>query len=107
MEEVIGSNPIFSTKKSAVLGLFCFMEFFVYIIYSEKCDKFYVGHTESIECRVDEHNTGKGGKFSKNCAPWTLKYREKFATRSEAVKREREIKSKKSRKYIESLIAQR
>jgi putative endonuclease len=82
------------------------MEYFVYIIYSEKCDKFYVGHTESIMRRLDEHNKGKGGKFSKNCAPWILKYCEKYVSRAEAAKREMGIKSKKSRKYIEELIAQ-
>jgi putative endonuclease len=34
-----------------------------------------------------------------------MKYTERFETRTEAVKRESEIKKKKSRKYIEWLIS--
>ncbi|HEY0741152.1 MAG TPA: GIY-YIG nuclease family protein [Chryseosolibacter sp.] len=80
------------------------MSFYTYIIYSEKCDKYYVGHTDSISKRLEEHNIGKGGQFSSNCRPWNLVYSEQFSSRSDAMKREREIKSKKSRKYIEWLI---
>jgi putative endonuclease len=36
---------------------------------------------------------------------WVLKYSEVYQTRSEAVKRETEIKKKKSRKYIEMIIS--
>ena len=81
------------------------MEYSVYILYSDKCDKYYVGHTNSIDKRLFEHNHGKGGKFSVICAPWRLVHAESFRTRSEAMKREKEIKNRKSRKYIESLIS--
>ena len=104
MEEVIGSNPIFSTKKARCSRAFKFMQYAVYIIYSAKCDKYYVGHTETLTNRLVEHNSGKGGTFSKTCAPWILKYSEEFDSRSLAVRREKEIKGKKSRKYIEFLI---
>jgi putative endonuclease len=36
---------------------------------------------------------------------WRLVYTEEFEDRTSAIKREREIKKKKSRKYIEFLIA--
>ncbi len=39
--------------------------------------------------------------------PWRLVYFEMFETRTEAIKRENEIKSKKSRKYIEVLISKK
>ena len=81
------------------------MPYFIYILYSEKCDKFYVGQTQDLDKRLIEHNSGKGGAFSSTCMPWVLKYSEEFANRSEAVKREKEIKNKKSRKYIEWLIS--
>jgi putative endonuclease len=64
-------------------------------------------HTEYLEKRNDEHNKGKGDQFSGSCLPWDFMYHEEFATRSEAIKREKEIKLKKSRKYIEWLIARR
>jgi putative endonuclease len=81
------------------------MNYFVYILYSEKCDKYYVGQTESLKRRIEEHNIGKGGAFSGLCLPWKLVYHELYSSRSDAIKREKEIKGKKSRKYIEYLIS--
>ena len=78
--------------------------FFVYIIYSQKLDKYYVGYTSDITIRLTEHNTGISTYTSK-ANDWVLKYSsESFHTREEAMKRERAIKAKKSRKYIEWLI---
>ncbi len=83
------------------------MNYFVYILYSEKCDKYYIGQTESLERRIEEHNIGKGGVFSSTCLPWKLVYHELFQSRSEAIKREKEIKGKKSRKYVEYLVTKK
>ena len=80
------------------------MEYFTYILYSEKCDKYYVGQTMNLVRRIDEHNIGKGGAFSSSCLPWKLVYQEFFSSRSDAIRREKEIKNKKSRVYIENLI---
>ena len=80
------------------------MPFIVYIIYSTTLDQFYVGHTENIEDRLFRH-TNSGSKSTKKAHDWKLVYTEAFNTKSEAMKREVEIKKKKSRKYIESLIA--
>jgi len=77
--------------------------YFVYILYSPKADRYYVGQTENLERRLEFHNSG--GVFStKPYGPWELKYTENFATRSEAMRREREIKNQKKRSYIENLI---
>ena len=76
---------------------------YVYIIYSEKIDGYYTGITDDIEWRLDRHNQG-WGRFTKRGIPWKVVYTEKFETKSNALKREREIKSRKSRKYIKSLI---
>jgi putative endonuclease len=83
------------------------MSFVVYILYSHKCDRYYVGHTDDLDRRIAEHNSGIGGKYSSQCRPFIVVYTESFATRSEAMKREKEIKAKKSRRYIELLIAGR
>ncbi len=82
------------------------MEFFVYILYSVTADKYYVGHTENIERRLSEHNN-KQTRFTSSLAKdWIVKYSKSYITRTEAMKAERTIKSKKSRKYIEWLIGQ-
>ena len=76
---------------------------YTYIIYSITLDKYYIGSTENIEDRLARHNRGSS-KFTSTAKDWKLVYSEKYDTKSEAIKREYEIKRKKSRKYIESLI---
>lgn len=77
---------------------------FLYIIYSHKLDRYYVGYTDDLAWRIERHNSG-WGRYTKTGIPWKLVYQEEFETKSEAIKREREIKKKKSRKYIENLIS--
>ena len=75
----------------------------VYIIYSEKADRYYTGITNDIEWRLERHNAG-WGRFTKRGIPWKIVHTEDFKKKSDALKREREIKSRKSRTYIESII---
>jgi putative endonuclease len=76
---------------------------FVYILYSAKIDRYYIGTTEDLQWRLERHNNG-WGKYTKRGIPWTIVYFEQFKNKSDALKREREIKNKKSRKYIEDII---
>src|ERR1043166_316700 len=81
------------------------MSFYTYILYSSDADKYYTGHTESLEGRVDSHQRGISPYTSSRAKDWKLAYFEEFETRKEAIQRELEIKRKKSRKYIEWLIS--
>ncbi|MFA6980529.1 MAG: GIY-YIG nuclease family protein [Ignavibacteriaceae bacterium] len=76
---------------------------FVYILFSKNLNKYYVGSTSDVEWRLERHNAG-WGKYSKTGIPWEIVLREECSTKTEALKREREIKKKKSRKYIEEII---
>jgi putative endonuclease len=87
-----------------MIRAFSFM-FYVYILKSQMTDRFYVGYSESPDHRLAEHNSGKAPS-TKPYRPWTKVYQEEFTTAIDALKREREIKSKKSKKYIEWLIDQ-
>ena len=78
------------------------MAFHTYILYSKIKDKFYVGHTNDLENRLHQHNT----RNNLGTNDWCVVYDEVFNNRSDAMKREKEIKDKKSRKYIEWLIQQ-
>ena len=78
--------------------------FFVYIIYSSRIDKFYIGYTTNLEKRLIEHNTGNSTYTSKS-ADWKLKWIKEFVSREDAMKEEKRIKTKKSRKYIEWLVS--
>ncbi len=76
---------------------------FIYILYSVKLNKYYVGACTDVERRLHEHNIGHS-KFTSTGIPWILKHSEKFETLQEAKKRELNIKKMKSRKYIEGLF---
>ena len=53
----------------------------------------YTGWTTNMEKRLQEHNEGKAGaKYTRGRRPVKLVYQEPCSTRSDALKREREIK---------------
>jgi putative endonuclease len=72
-------------------------------LFSEKLNKFYVGHTNDLERRLNEHNSGFS-KSTKSGIPWKLVYSKSFSSISEAYEFERKIKSMKSKKFIFDLI---
>jgi putative endonuclease len=75
----------------------------LYILYSKSIDSYYVGYTNSIERRLSEHNRKKG-KYTDKGIPWQLAYAEEYNSKKEAMKREKLIKSRKSRSFIIDLI---
>ena len=80
------------------------MKYYVYILKSEKTNRYYVGQTNDVEKCLERHNNGLV-KSTKPYLPWKVCYFEVFSSRSEAILREREIKAKKSKKYLEYLIS--
>lgn len=52
----------------------------------------YTGWTNDLERRIHAHNSKKGAKYTKSRTPVKLVYYESFPTKSEAMKREYEIK---------------
>jgi putative endonuclease len=66
-------------------------------------DRYYIGSTaDDLEERLRRHNSNHKG-FTGTANDWTYFHIEEFPSKEEAFKREKEIKSKKSRKYIQSL----
>lgn len=64
---------------------------FVYIL---RCSDgtLYTGWTNSLERRIDAHNSGRGAKYTSGRTPVVLVYSEQCRGKSEAMKREAEIK---------------
>jgi putative endonuclease len=75
--------------------------YLVYILYSASIDKYYIGQTEDVERRLSEHRI----RNNLGAKDWILRHKETFETRTGAVNREKEIKAKKRRSYLEYLIA--
>lgn len=55
-------------------------------------DTYYCGYSNDVEKRVSNHNKGRGAKYTKTRLPVRLVYTECFDTKSEAMKREYQIK---------------
>ncbi len=75
----------------------------VYILYSKKIEKYYIGSTKDIHQRVIHHNAGLS-RWTKQGIPWILVYTETYVTRGEAVKREAKIKSYKGGNEFRKLL---
>jgi len=54
---------------------------------------FYTGYTDDLEKRLNTHNAKKGAKYTRSRTPLKLIYSEIFATKSEALKREKAIQN--------------
>jgi putative endonuclease len=80
--------------------------YYFYILFSEKIDRYYYGSSKNPEIRIKLHNAG-ATRSTKSGIPWKLIYIEQYQTKSEAIKREKEIKRIRKRSYIENLIKQR
>lgn len=77
--------------------------FAMYILQSIKSGKYYIGSTDNLDKRLKRHNNGYS-RYTKGKGPFKVVYKEEFASRAEAKKREYYIKSLKSRSAIERLI---
>lgn len=63
----------------------------------------YTGITTDLEKRINVHNSGKGSKYVYAHRPFKVIYQEKFRNRSDALKREAEIKRWSRKEKIEKL----
>ncbi len=94
---VRGSNPLGSTRIAV---------HYVYILQSERNGRHYIGQTNSLDRRVQQHNDGRV-RATKYMRPWVLVYREESADGTQARKREWWLKAQKSRLLLEHLIRHR
>ncbi|MEL7006864.1 MAG: GIY-YIG nuclease family protein [Bacteroidota bacterium] len=79
------------------------MKFYVYIIYSPSKNRYYIGQTDNLNRRLEDHRNSRSG-FTKGIKDWELKWSYEVSDRSEAMTLESKIKKKKSRRYLEYLI---
>jgi len=77
--------------------------YFVYILQSLRTGRFYVGQCDHLIERFHEHQRG-ASLSTRGHGPWLMPYYEIYPTRGEALRREREIKAKKSAESIRCII---
>ena len=77
----------------------------LYILHSQLLDKYYIGHTEKTpQERLDEHLAIHPG-FTAKAKDWVIVFFQSYETKAEAYAAERKVKSWKSKKAIQKLIA--
>ncbi len=77
---------------------------FVYIIYSDKLNRYYVGETEQLDLRLEQHTTGFfKNSYTAKTTDWKLHLVINCENRTKARKIEMHIKRMKSIKYIQDL----
>ncbi len=80
------------------------MSWTIYIL--ECADKtLYTGITNNLSNRIKQHEQGTGAKYTKGRAPFRLVYEEACANRSDASKREIEIKSLSRERKLELIYS--
>jgi len=79
------------------------MNYYCYILQSQKNNKYYIGSCQNLQQRLDEHNAGftKSTRYGR---PWEIVYYEEFSTRAMACRREKQIKSYKGGNAFKKLI---
>jgi putative endonuclease len=87
------------TRAQHKVGLFLFMPYYVYILYSPKLNKYYVGFTVEVSHRLEQHNSGIS-TFTSRGIPWDLVHTFETETIEEAKVLEKSIKGRGIKRYL-------
>lgn len=78
--------------------------YFAYVLYSRNFNKIYVGYSSDVKKRLAAHNDERNTGWTKKYQPWEIIHQEKFNTKTEALKREKQLKSSKGRSFIREIL---
>jgi putative endonuclease len=79
------------------------MMFFTYVLISERDSKFYVGFTEDLEKRIQEHQKGTVASTA-NRRPLRLIYYEACLNEKDALKREKYFETGFGRRFLKNRL---
>ncbi|MCK9352053.1 MAG: GIY-YIG nuclease family protein [Candidatus Paceibacterota bacterium] len=84
------------------------MNYIVYVI-TNTVGKLYIGQTANLFQRLDYHNEILKSKkssytYKQKQGTWEVVYTEKFTTRSDAMRREKQLKTAKGREFLKKII---
>jgi putative endonuclease len=78
--------------------------YIVYVLYSIRFDKIYIGYTSDLEDRYKSHNELATKGWTIRFRPWSILHTENFDSKSDAMKREKQLKSAAGRTFIRGLV---
>lgn len=77
--------------------------YYVYVLLSQKDNKFYIGFTGELKRRLKEHNSGKNTS-TKSRRPLKLIYYEAHLSQADAMRRERYFKTTKGKSTLKQML---
>ncbi len=78
---------------------------FLYIIYSQQADEYFIGETHNVPERIELHNSYRRIKtITRRPFDWKQKLIFKCTSRKEAVYLKKHLKKMKSRELVEKII---
>ena len=78
--------------------------FTVYVLYSERYDKIYIGYTSDLKKRFKSHNELAKKGWTVRFRPWEIVYTETFERKQDALRREKQLKTSRGRAFIREEI---
>ncbi|WPU98604.1 GIY-YIG nuclease family protein [Mucilaginibacter sp. cycad4] len=79
-------------------------KFTVYVLYSSAFNQIYIGYTSDLDNRFLSHNELATKGHTIKYRPWVIAYTEEFTTKSDALIREKQLKSSNGRQFIRNII---
>ena len=78
-------------------------KYIVYVLYSDSHNQLYIGHTNNLKRRFEQHNKGRVNS-TKPYRPYRINYHEETDSKAKAVKREKELKFTEGRRFLRQFI---
>jgi putative endonuclease len=82
-------------------------QYFTYVLYSASFDKIYIGFTKDLTNRFLSHNEKAQKGWTVRFRPWEVLFYETFSSKSEAMRREKELKTSRGRNYIRNFLKEK
>lgn len=79
--------------------------YYIYVIQSLKDKKLYIGYTNNLQRRFEEHNAGRN-EVTKGRKPFRLLYYEACIQKGDALKRELQLKTGFGREYLKRRLSE-
>ncbi|THU40723.1 GIY-YIG nuclease family protein [Niastella caeni] len=76
----------------------------VYVLYSTRFDKIYIGYTSDLQDRFKSHNELGTKGWTIKFRPWEILHTENFDSKTSAMMREKQLKSAQGRAFIKELV---
>jgi putative endonuclease len=80
------------------------MLYTVYILHSPTYNKIYIGYTSNMAQRFLSHNELSPKGWTARFRPWNILYTEEYQSKTEAMQRERFLKSGQGREFTHTML---